>query len=228
MREPAKRPAAWRWVLSLGVLASLLLGARDHFGGLPAPPGAALPAQAPTAAVATGPRPVPEPAAAVASAPASQGAASGRSRAAATERAAGPTGGPAASATDGVSAGSEPGGLAGASSPGVEGPEDCAARVPGSVPASAASDYLDTYQAVAFTVVATKDTGKVTFLNSRVPYQGHFYVAVFPTLYEQFPAPPATYFRGKCIVVQGQVELYRGTVQMVLRGVEDVRVVEGP
>jgi len=105
-------------------------------------------------------------------------------------------------------------------------PLPCGARVPGAIPASAAGDFVDTYQAVEFEVVKTKDTGKVTFLNSHEPYQGHFYVAIFPTDYALYPEPPALYFRGKCIVVQGTIELYRGVPQMVLRGPDDVRVVD--
>jgi DNA/RNA endonuclease YhcR with UshA esterase domain len=52
-------------------------------------------------------------------------------------------------------------------------------------------------------------------------------VAIFPTLYDQFPAPPAQHFRGRCVVVQGRVELYRGTPQLVVQTADDIRVVEG-
>jgi micrococcal nuclease len=106
------------------------------------------------------------------------------------------------------------------------GHDTCAAQVPGAIEAATAKDYLDTFQAVAFRVADTKDTGRVTFLNSRSPYQGHFYVAIFPTLYDQFPAPPAVYFKGKCVVVQGEVALYRGTPQIVVQTVDDIRVVD--
>jgi len=101
----------------------------------------------------------------------------------------------------------------------------CGARVPGAIPAESAGDFVDTYQAVEFPVVRTKDTGRVTFLNSRDPYQGHFYVAIFPSDYGRYPEHPALYFRGKCVVVQGTIELYRGTAQMVLRSPDDVRIV---
>jgi hypothetical protein len=106
-------------------------------------------------------------------------------------------------------------------------PPPCGARIPGAIPAESAADFLDTHQAVEFLVVGTKDTGKVTFLNAHEPYQGHFYVAIFPSDYDLYPAPPAQYFRGRCIVVQGRIERYRGAPQIVLRGPEDVRVVEG-
>ena len=78
--------------------------------------------------------------------------------------------------------------------------DPCTAAVPGALDAVAALAAVDSFQAVAFRVVGTKDTGKVTFLNSHQPYQGHFYVAIFPTLYPEFPAPPAQYFNGRCVV----------------------------
>lgn len=100
----------------------------------------------------------------------------------------------------------------------------CGERVPGAISAAEARQYVDTFQAVEFKVVRTKDTGRVTYLNSHDPYHGHFYVAIFPGDYEKFSQPPALLFRGKCIVVQGLIELYRGTPQIVLRSPEDVRI----
>jgi len=108
--------------------------------------------------------------------------------------------------------------------PGTEAP--CGGRVPGSITAAAAHDAVGTHQGVEFRVVAAKDTGRVTFLNSHEPYQGHFYVAVFPGDYDRFPRPPAELFSGRCIVVQGAVELYRGTPQIVLRSPDDVRILD--
>jgi len=102
----------------------------------------------------------------------------------------------------------------------------CGARAEGAIPAESAGDFADTFQAVEFRVVRTKDTGRVTFLNSHDPYQGHFYVAVFPGDYDEFPEPPANHFRDECIVVQGTIELYRGTPQIVLRSADDVRILE--
>ncbi len=110
---------------------------------------------------------------------------------------------------------------------GIDPSQPCGARVAGAIPADAAGDHVDTFQAVEFEVVRAKDTGKVTFLNSHDPYQGHFYAAVFPTDYADFPAPPADFLAGKCIVVQGRIELYRGAPQIVVRGADDVRVVDG-
>ncbi len=115
---------------------------------------------------------------------------------------------------------------AGASSQAALADRPCGMRSAGAIPAALASQHVDTFQAVEFEVVRTKDTGRVTYLNSHEPYAGHFYVAIFPGDYERFSQPPAILFRGKCIVVQGMIETYRGTPQIVLRSPEDVRILE--
>lgn len=100
----------------------------------------------------------------------------------------------------------------------------CGSRAEGAIEADAAADQVGTFQAVEFRVVRTKDTGRVTFLNSHDPYAGHFYVAVFPDDYDRFEAPPERLFSGRCVVVQGTIELYDGTPQIVLRDPDDIRV----
>lgn len=99
----------------------------------------------------------------------------------------------------------------------------CGRRATGAVAADRAGEHLDQFAAVEFAVTGTKDTGKVTFLNSHEPYQGHFYVAIFPDLYSAFPAPPASFLAGRCVVVQGRVEAFRGVPQIVLRDAADLR-----
>jgi hypothetical protein len=99
----------------------------------------------------------------------------------------------------------------------------CGRRAAGAVRASDAAAHLDRFAAVEFAVIGTKDTGKVTFLNSHEPYQGHFYVAIFPDLYGAFPAPPAGLLAGRCVVVQGRVEAFRGVPQIVLHDAADLR-----
>ena len=125
--------------------------------------------------------------------------------------------------------GGDVGGSAGQAEPpqSIDASAPCGARVPGAIPAASAADFLDTFQAVEFEVLRSKDTGRVTFLNSHDPYEGHFYVAIFPDDYPHFPSPPAQHFRGRCVVVQGSIESYRGTAQIVLRDPEDIRIVEG-
>ena len=113
----------------------------------------------------------------------------------------------------------------GSADSGVAEDKACGQRASGSIGAEEAETSTGTDSAVEFRVVGTHDSGKVTFLNSHDPYQNHFYVAVFPDDYDAFPSPPSEYFHGKCVVVQGRIELYRGTPQIVLRRPTDIVVV---
>jgi hypothetical protein len=216
---PGRRTAA---VLAVGIALAVGIGLWDAVGGA-------------WAALAPAPRPPAVPTAV------GSGGTGGSGRPGQAGRATGGTGAVAA-ATAAAGAGASGGlgaaaAVSGTSAAGLNtpvagevpaaAPDPCLARVPGAIGAAAAGDHLDSFQAVAFQVVATKDTGKVTFLNSRVPYHGAFYVAIFPTLYDQFPAPPAQHFRGKCVVAQGRVELYRGTPQLVVQSAGDIQVVDG-
>ncbi len=98
----------------------------------------------------------------------------------------------------------------------------CGQRVAGTVTAGEAARAVGQVVAAEFRVVRTKDTGKVTFLNSAEAYEGHFYVAVFPDDYPDFPAPPAEYFDGACVVVQGRVKMYKGSPEVVLKSADDI------
>jgi hypothetical protein len=106
--------------------------------------------------------------------------------------------------------------------------QPCGRRMAGAVGPDAAASLVGTFQAVEYRVAGTKDTGRVTYLNSRVPYRGAFYVAVFPGDYDRFPRPPAELFLGRCVVVQGMIELYRETPEIVLRSPDDIRILDDP
>ena len=99
----------------------------------------------------------------------------------------------------------------------------CGSRAAGAIAAADAAAHLDQFSAIEFAVVGAKDTGKVTFLNSHEPYQGHFYVAIFPDLYGAFPPAPARVLTGRCVVIQGRVESFRGVPQIVLHDAADLR-----
>lgn len=101
----------------------------------------------------------------------------------------------------------------------------CGSQTPGALNAEAAASHLGEVQTVEFQVVTTNNTGKVVYLNSHDPYQGHFYVAIFPDRWSEFPQPPETYFKGRCVTVRGKIELYRGTPQIVLRAARDIQIV---
>jgi hypothetical protein len=102
----------------------------------------------------------------------------------------------------------------------------CGSRVAGAIRADQVRDYLDQYQTVEFQVVRSHNSGRAVFLNSHDPYQGYFEVVIFPERWPDFPEPPEKYFDGKCVVVRGRIQLYRGTPEIVLRSADDIRVVD--
>lgn len=91
------------------------------------------------------------------------------------------------------------------------------ALVDGAIGPEQTEEVLDRQATVVFEVVGTHNSGNAVFLNSHDPYQGHFYVVIFPDRWEDFPEPPEAYLDGRCIAIAGRVQAYQGTPQIVLR-----------
>lgn len=98
------------------------------------------------------------------------------------------------------------------------------ALVPGAVGPDQAEQALDQRATVVFEVVRTYNSGSAVFLNSHDPYEGYFYVVIFPERWQDFPEPPESYFDGRCIAISGRVQAYRGTPQIVLRSSSQVEI----
>ena len=99
--------------------------------------------------------------------------------------------------------------------------------VPGAIGPEEARNVIDQTATIVFRVVSTHNSGKAVFLNSHDPYQGHFYVVIFPDRWQDFPEPPETYLLNRCIAIQGRVQLYKGTPQIVLRDVVQLALLDG-
>lgn len=80
-----------------------------------------------------------------------------------------------------------------------------------------AAEFVGSEMIVEGTVVQTHNSGKAVFLNFAEEFQGTFSVVVFPEDWHKFPAPPETLFYGRRIRVQGLIEEYQGTPEMVMR-----------
>ncbi|UCC89271.1 MAG: hypothetical protein JSV81_08165 [Anaerolineales bacterium] len=87
-----------------------------------------------------------------------------------------------------------------------------------------AADFIGVEMIVEGTVVRTYNSGEVVFLNFVEDYQGTFQVAIFPEDWGKFPGPPETLFYGRRIRVQGLIEQYQGTPEIVLRDPWQVEV----
>nr|WP_290668414.1 thermonuclease family protein [Ardenticatena sp.] len=99
--------------------------------------------------------------------------------------------------------------------------------VPGAIGPEEAYDVVDQTATIVFRVVSTYNSGKAVFLNSHDPYQGYFYVVIFPDRWQDFPEPPETYLLDRCIAIQGRVQLYKGTPQIVLRDTIQLAILDG-
>jgi DNA/RNA endonuclease YhcR with UshA esterase domain len=89
-----------------------------------------------------------------------------------------------------------------------------------------AADYEGQPVKVKGLVVDTYNSGKVVFLNFAEDYQTTFKVVIFPDAWPLFPAPPEEFYRNKTIQVTGQVELYQGVPEIIVKQPEQIEIVE--
>jgi DNA/RNA endonuclease YhcR with UshA esterase domain len=66
------------------------------------------------------------------------------------------------------------------------------------------------------TVVRTYNSGEAVFLNFAEDFEGTFTVVIFPEDWSKFPRPPETLFYGRRVRVQGLIEQYQGTPEIVV------------
>ncbi|HSF80408.1 MAG TPA: hypothetical protein VLA49_04210 [Anaerolineales bacterium] len=67
-------------------------------------------------------------------------------------------------------------------------------------------------------VYASESQGKPTFLNLGMPYPevGRFTVLIWGDDRASFPEPPEEWYFGKTICVSGEIEIYRGTAEIIV------------
>lgn len=93
------------------------------------------------------------------------------------------------------------------------------------ISATEASKHIGEFVCVEYCIVRTYNSGKAAFLNSHDPYQGYFYVVVFPERWDCWPKSPEDYFRSKCIRVQGKIQMYKGSPEIIVRNCNQIQVV---
>lgn len=93
----------------------------------------------------------------------------------------------------------------------------------GIVPWQEAERYVGRTVTVEGRIVSARDIGSITFLNfSRE--RDRFVVVVFAEDYAAFPAPPAELYAGKKVWVTGEIGLYQGVPQIILRSPAQIEV----
>jgi DNA/RNA endonuclease YhcR with UshA esterase domain/HKD family nuclease len=98
----------------------------------------------------------------------------------------------------------------------------------GVIPWQDAERYVGQEVTVQGEIVRTYDSGKVTFLNFDEDYRNTLTIVIFPSLYDAFPEPPASYFLNKTVQVTGKVKLYEGTPEIVLDDPTQIQIVGAP
>lgn len=84
------------------------------------------------------------------------------------------------------------------------------------IPFEDAADFLGEEITVEGTVMRTHNSGEAVFLNFS-PDSEAFTAVIFPDDWPKFPAPPEELFYGKLTRIQGVVEEYKGTPEIIIR-----------
>lgn len=91
-----------------------------------------------------------------------------------------------------------------------------------------ARDYVHETVTLEGTIVRTKNTGKVTFLDFDPDWKTHLSVVIFPKDAAKFPEPPETLFLGKNVRVRGTVKIYKGKPEIVIRDPGNIEIIQDP
>ncbi len=88
-----------------------------------------------------------------------------------------------------------------------------------------AAQYYGQQVAVEGTIVRTKNTGKVTFLNFDPDYRHTLTLVIFSDDAAKFPVPPDEMFLQRRVRATGVVEEYKGAPQIIISEPEQIEIV---
>jgi hypothetical protein len=106
-------------------------------------------------------------------------------------------------------------------------PSACSARetIEPSEAAANVGEEVTVCGQVVDTAYLARSSSRPTFLNFERPFpETPFTVVIWPTVRERFDEPPHQYFLGKTLCVDGRITLYKGRPQIVIDGVDQIRV----
>ena len=78
-----------------------------------------------------------------------------------------------------------------------------------------AASHYGKYKTVEGTIVATKCTPKVCFLNFHPDYKTYFTAVIFASDLFKFPANPDQYYLNKKVQVSGTIKEYKGKPEII-------------
>jgi micrococcal nuclease len=88
-----------------------------------------------------------------------------------------------------------------------------------------AAQYYGQVKTIEGTIVVTRNTGKVCFLNFSEHWKTDFTAVIFASDFPKFPPNPENYYRGKRIRVTGKIQEYQGKPEIILRAAAQIFMV---
>lgn len=85
------------------------------------------------------------------------------------------------------------------------------------IPVEDAADFIDETITVEGTIVRTHNSGKVVFLNFSEDYSNGFTAVIFADDWVKFPVAPENLFYGKLVRVEGIVQEYEGSPEIIIK-----------
>jgi DNA/RNA endonuclease YhcR with UshA esterase domain len=86
------------------------------------------------------------------------------------------------------------------------------------IPVEDAAEFMGEKIIVEGTAVRTHNSGNAVFLNFSSDIQDKIFTAViFPDDWPKFPAPPENLFSGKLVRIEGVIEEYQGTPEIIIK-----------
>jgi micrococcal nuclease len=89
-----------------------------------------------------------------------------------------------------------------------------------------AAKYYNQTKTVEGTVVVTRNTGKVCFLNFSENWRTDFTAVIFASDLAKFPASPEAYYKGKKVRITGRIQEYRGKPEVILKSSNQIWIME--
>lgn len=88
-----------------------------------------------------------------------------------------------------------------------------------------AANHYGKYKTVEGSIVATKCTPKVCFLNFHPDYRTYFTAVIFASDWSKFPANPDKYYLNKKVQVSGTIKEYKGKPEIILKNQDQIKIV---
>jgi hypothetical protein len=96
---------------------------------------------------------------------------------------------------------------------------------PTSIPWTEAGRRVNQTVRVEGTIVSTRNTGRVTYLNFSRNFNTDLKIVIFPREAALFPRPPETMYQGQKIRVTGRIELYQGAPEIIVRDPAQIEII---